>query len=54
LVCALPVGQQVGVFGEVPGDWCPKSRCRVLGGLVEMRLKEIVGAVVAEAGRRAG
>jgi putative transposase len=30
--------------------WCPKYRCRVLGGAAELRLKQIIGEVVAEFG----
>ena len=30
--------------------WCPKYRRRVLGGAVELRLKQIIGEVVAEFG----
>ncbi len=30
--------------------WCPKYRRRVLGGAVEVRLKQIIGEVVAEFG----
>jgi len=30
--------------------WCPKYRRRVLGGAAELRLKEIIGEVVAEFG----
>lgn len=30
--------------------WCPKYRRRVLGGAAELRLKQIIGEVVAEFG----
>ena len=28
--------------------WCPKDRRRVLGGAAELRLKQIIGEVLAE------